>query len=262
MKKVILILLVFIGLASCNDNEQKSTINTDENQSVEKGIVSEEGLKLMTEKCFICHFPKPDPSKKGQMLAPPMLRVQEHYLPNYQSKEAFVEAIIAWVENPQEENTLMPGAIRKFHIMPKLVYEKDELKLIAETIFETDFGDMPKNMQNMHKSLSLNNGEKWEVKEETIIQIREVNKLLSTYDSEEIEDYNTLGKDVFDLAKVILMDKSYSEETFEALHSFFYSVESTIHNLIAETAVSKAEEEYNILVEKFENFDTFFESDN
>ena len=31
----------------------------------------------MTQKCYLCHFETPDPSKKDQMIAPPMLRVPE-----------------------------------------------------------------------------------------------------------------------------------------------------------------------------------------
>ena len=38
----------------------------------------------------------------------------------------------------------MPGAVRKFNLMPNLGYNKEEIKLIAETLFEIDFGTMPK----------------------------------------------------------------------------------------------------------------------
>ena len=57
----------------------------------------------MQQKCFICHLEKPSFSKKASMIAPPMVRIQEHYKPTYNNKDEFVKAIVNFVSNPDEK---------------------------------------------------------------------------------------------------------------------------------------------------------------
>jgi len=265
MKKIIIILFVF-GFFSCNSKtepkQEKGSKEINSN-NIQSEPNKSTGYKLMEQKCFSCHFVKPDPKRKEQMLAPPMLKVKEHYKPNYESKEDFVKAITEWVQNPNEENTLMPGAIRKFNVMPNLQYEEKDVNLIAETLFDMDFGAMTKknhNEKGTHKSLTLNKGKKWEIKAETVAQITEVSKSLNEFISENLDEYKALGKKVFDDAKLILMDKSYTDETFDMLHSFFNNVEGNIHELIASKDLTTAKKQHSILLEKFSKFEEYFEA--
>jgi len=114
-------------------NFSNCTSKKEETEKTTKTITasSSEGYKLMEQKCFICHFAKPDPTKRNSMIAPPMIRVQQHYKPTYPKKEDFINAITAWVKNPIKENTLMPGAVRKFDVMPHLGYGDNEIKQIS-----------------------------------------------------------------------------------------------------------------------------------
>lgn len=93
--------------------------------------LADEGKLLMEKHCNSCH----NTQNSDVMLAPPMFRVRDHYLTDGVSKKAFTEAIVAWVNNPTEENAKMPGALRKFGLMPKQSFEESEVRAIAEYLY-------------------------------------------------------------------------------------------------------------------------------
>ncbi len=261
MKKLtyLIISIFLISLTSCEkkttDKAQTSDMAVQTTTKVTSSTIL--GYDLMKQNCFVCHMEKPDPSKKGQMIAPPMLRVQEHYKPSFPKKEEFVNAVIAWVKNPTEDNVMMPGAVRKFNLMPKIEIKDADLKLIAETLYEIDLGNMPKMNAQKTKKLTLNNGEKWVLNEkskETIKSIQE--KLSKNYT--DVKSLNQLGKDVFSEAKNILLDKSYNEKTFSQIQLFFHNIEGDMHNLIAAKTIEEGKKEQQILVDKFKKFNTYF----
>ena len=263
--------LVALMFTSCNSEGKVSVEeNVDPEQTVaqtEEGIPeknSSEAYLLMEQKCFICHIGKPDPSRKASMLAPPMMRVQAHYKPSFSDRESFVKAVSNFVLNPTEEAALMPGAIRKFNLMTNLNYDKQEVEKIAALLFDMDFGDFP----NRHKQgkmradtmkLSLNHGQKWKIKPEAIIKVNDLLLELEDFKSNKVEDYNQLGKEIFDLAKYFLLDKDYNDEELMQLKYFFHDTEPKIHALVSTNDVSEAQ---NLMVElklRFENFKNFFE---
>ena len=191
------------------------------------------------------------------MLAPPFLRVQEHYKPAYPQKDEFINAIIAITNNPSLENTLMPGAVKKFNLMPKFVYDQEELRLIAEALYEIDYGSSPKMRMNM--DLKLNNGEKWKLKASSIDQVTKIVNDLNEFKSNNIADYNQLGKDVFNEAKIIMLEDSYEGELWEQIHNFFSEIENSMHTLMATTSLDEANNEVTLLKIKFEEFTNYFE---
>lgn len=264
MKKLNIVLfvsLVALFFGACSEQVEKSVSQKSKSEQVSEEVnpvADSKGYELMKSKCYACHFEKPDPSKRGQMIAPPMLRVQEHYLPNYPEKEEFVQAVMSMVKNPTEEKSLMPGALRKFNLMPKLPYNDDELRLIVEALYSMDFDNVPKG--KMHGTLALNDGEKWVVKAESYKVVQDIENDLKKFNAENVEAYNQLGKDVFGKMKVILMDKSYSGELFEQLHNFFSGIESKTHALIAEKDLAKAKKITQKLSADVHNFYSFFQS--
>lgn len=257
---LMLILLVFLG--SCNSGQKQKQSETVEKTAVEtdRNIVSNSrGYELMQQKCYICHTERPDPSMRGQMIAPPMLNVKEHYKPSYPDKDEFIDAMVAFIRNPSKEKTLMPGAVQKFNLMPKLIYDDTELRLIAEAIYEHDFGSAPQmRMQNM-QNLQLNRGEKWSLKKSSMDRMNAVIRKLDNFDSSETSEYNQLGKEVFDEVKLILMDDSYSDEIFDQLHNFFGSLEANLHALISARDINEAEKQLTVLKTKFKIFPNYFE---
>ena len=262
MKKTILIsALALTTFISCDTQKEKKVAeNTQTTETVTKTPkVSEKGYALMKQNCFVCHMEKPAPSKRGQMIAPPMLRVQEHYKPNYPNKEEFVQAIKTWVNNPTEDKVMMPGAVRKFNLMPKLAVADADLQLIAETLYSIDFGNMPKMHQKGDTKLSLNDGRKWQLNATSKKVITGINKEFVGFKSDDIKAYNQLGKTIFNDAKKILLDKSYNEKTFAQIQNFFHNIEGNMHNLIAAKTIETAKQEQEILIKKFKKFNQFFE---
>jgi hypothetical protein len=193
------------------------------------------------------------------MIAPPMLRIQEHYKPNYPNKAEFVTAIKTWVNNPSEDKVMMPGAVRKFNLMPKITITDADLQLIAETLYTIDFGNMPKMHKQEENKLALNKGKKWQLNDRSKKTVATIKKQLSDFKATDLTAYNQLGKAIFANAKTILLDKSYDKETFDQLQKFFHNVEGNMHSLIAAKSLDTAKKEQQILTKKFNKFDNFFE---
>ena len=260
--KLFLVFLLIVSLTSCK-TDKKDAYEKNNGNNIEKATDKEvaeltsKGYELMKQKCFICHFEKPDPARRDQMLAPPFLRIQEHYKPTYPKKDEFIKAVMAIINNPSEENTLMPGAVKKFNLMPKLVYDQEELRLIAEALYDIDYGSAPK--MRMNQDLQMNNGEKWKLTKESMVQINAIIKNLDDFQTSDITAYNQLGKDVFNDAKVIMLDDSYDGELWNQIHNFFSDIEDNMHALMATKSLIEAENEVVILKIKFGEFTNYFE---
>jgi len=91
-----------------------------------------DGEKLYQQHCGTCH----GATAQGQRrIAPPIFAVKNHYLAVHDEELTFVDAINDWVANPEEEKSLMKGAIRHFKLMPKIPVAEDDVTKIAEYIF-------------------------------------------------------------------------------------------------------------------------------
>lgn len=85
-------------------------------------------------RCLICH----GDTQAGQArLAPPMVMVKRHYQSMNQAE--FEKAVLAWVKKPDAKKSRMPGAIRRFNLMPTFPIPEPEIKLIANYIYQTEF---------------------------------------------------------------------------------------------------------------------------
>jgi hypothetical protein len=80
----------------------------------------------------------------------------------YDNKEDFVNAVVAYAIDPKAENALMIGAVNQFKVMPKQAFSEEDLKKIATYIyenkietpewFEEHFQQNHKNGQGMGKT--------------------------------------------------------------------------------------------------------------
>lgn len=258
---ILSILLSAAVLMSCNNASKKESASNmmllESKQDTSQ--LNSKGYELMSQKCFICHFPKPDPTKRNQMIAPPMLRVQEHYKPAYPNKSDFIKAVTDFTNNPSEEKTLMPGAVKKFKLMPKLIYDGKELQLIAETLYDMDFGKAPKMTMMGVNNIQLNNGKKWKLKSESIQQMDAVIKKVNVFKSDDIVDYNKLGKAIFNDAKKIMLEDYYTGEKFNQIHLFFSGIEGNMHTLMAIKSPGEAKKQLSELKIKLNDFKNYFE---
>ena len=99
------------------------------------GVLAEEnGGSLMMKLCASCHVLEGKPT-----IAPPIFAVKIHVKRAYTSRDAFVQQIVDWVEEPDEAITLMPGAVNRFGLMPKLSYKIEDVRKVAEYIYDTEF---------------------------------------------------------------------------------------------------------------------------
>ena len=131
MKKL---LLVFTVLFFFSCNQKKEEYIPFENEAVELETISNNGKKMMETHCYVCHSPT---AKENEgRIAPPMIAVKSRYLMEYDLKEDFVNAIVAFAENPNEDDTMMHGAVKKFGVMPKQVFPENTVAQIADFMFD------------------------------------------------------------------------------------------------------------------------------
>lgn len=90
----------------------------------------------MESKCFACH----NTQGTDNMLAPPMQRVKDHYLNDEISEEEFISQIVEWCKEPSEATSKMPGARRKFGLMPKQDFEEADVRVIAKYLYNNELG--------------------------------------------------------------------------------------------------------------------------
>ncbi len=130
MNKLILSTLVLMIVYSCNQSSSKKN-NTKAMNNNEMS----EGFSLTEKNCFSCHSPNADIDNR---IAPPMEAIKKHYINSNISQEEFTQDLIKFINNPSEENSKMPNAVRKFNLMPKMNFSEDELKKIASYIYNTE----------------------------------------------------------------------------------------------------------------------------
>ena len=162
MKKVILLASFVVLLMSCNQTKkEKNTevlaLNTEVNAVTnQKGS---EDYTLMKNNCYACH--NPNTASHDDILAPPFKAVKMHYNREYDNKKDFVDAMVNWVQNPEEDKALMFGAVRKFKVMPKLPLPTEDLEKIASYIYENNVEEpewMEEHMKGHKKGMGKGKG--------------------------------------------------------------------------------------------------------
>jgi cytochrome c551/c552 len=88
---------------------------------------------LLKNQCLICHGGAPT---HDEIIAPPMQAVKWFYTQKFTTKGDFVNGIVTWGLNPNEETALMQGAIKRFNVMPKPATNEKDLKTIAAFIYD------------------------------------------------------------------------------------------------------------------------------
>lgn len=158
--KYILLLALLVVLVSCKDSP-KSTMEFDDRSSGNELIadLSHPGKDLLEKECYICHNPN---SAQNEMIAPPMIAIKKHYLNETDSRDQFVMEIIKWVKNPSRENSKMPGALKKFGIMPYQSFPEETIMEISEYLYDNDIDEPVWFQSQMGKGQRKGKGNKKE----------------------------------------------------------------------------------------------------
>jgi cytochrome c553 len=93
------------------------------------------GKTLVETNCYACHSPT---APLNGRLAPPMAAVKSHYIEDSTSFPDFTAELIRFVGKPSEGYTKMPGAVRRFGLMPQVQYPEEDLRAIAAYIYYAD----------------------------------------------------------------------------------------------------------------------------
>lgn len=139
------LLLVVAGLFFSCGNSKGPTIPLPTDQATLALI--EKGERLIAVNCYACH--SQDAPLNGR-LAPPMAAVRSHYLDESSTFNGFKEELIRFVQKPSEAYSKMPGARKRFGLMPALALPEEELEAIAAYIFYTDV-DAPEWLEEHQK---------------------------------------------------------------------------------------------------------------
>ena len=130
--RYISVLLLSLFLFNCQESPKQTYVIVD---AALEEVTQHPGKKLMETYCNACHGMT---ATHDNRLAPPMIAVKRHYMTDDISREDFVEQIQDWIKNPAEANSRMPGAVRRFGVMPKTPYPEEAVAQIADYIFKYD----------------------------------------------------------------------------------------------------------------------------
>ncbi len=137
MKLTFITLFVTILMVNCNNKPKdryQSVLNLNSNSA--SGVISSSnGKQLMENNCYACHNPK---TSQSDMIAPPMIAVKMHYISENTTEEEFINSFLLWTKEPSEENSKMPGAIKKFGLMPYQHYSEETIRAIAHYIYNNE----------------------------------------------------------------------------------------------------------------------------
>lgn len=129
----LLVVLVLL-LIGCQDSKKSTyVLLSHETDSQKTAIAEHPGKKLMETKCYVCHHPSAD---HDQRIAPPMVAIKSHYIDDQTSKVEFLNAIWEFVKKPSKEKSRMRGAVRRFGVMPYQPFTEEEIKAIADYMFD------------------------------------------------------------------------------------------------------------------------------
>lgn len=147
--KFSLIFFVIILLSACKNNRANYSEIAQINPV--EGIAKQEhpGKKLMENYCNVCHNPK---TAEKDIIAPPMIAVKMHYISEETTKEEFVGTMLDWAKEPSVAKSKMPGAVKKFGLMPYQFYPEQTIRHIADYIFENDIEE-PVWFDNHYKKM-------------------------------------------------------------------------------------------------------------
>lgn len=130
MMKTFTLFLTILTLISCKNNKKDIySLKKDTSATIQQPS----GKKLMEMHCTSCHSVS---GSENSRVAPPMIAVKKRYLEVNPTKEQFVKSIIDWSQNPTSESAIMYGAVKKFGVMPNLMYPKKTIKQISEYIYD------------------------------------------------------------------------------------------------------------------------------
>jgi cytochrome c553 len=148
IKNLIVISSLFFltGFNNSIDKKYEASISSSEYTEYSYGN-DHPGKKLLETNCYACHNPT---TSETDRIGPPMIAVKKHYISENTTKEEFTNAMLNWVKEPSEDKSKMPGAVKRFKLMPYQFFPEETIREIADYIYDYEI-DQPEWFENHFK---------------------------------------------------------------------------------------------------------------
>ncbi|MFQ3242880.1 MAG: mono/diheme cytochrome c family protein [Lentimonas sp.] len=93
----------------------------------------QEGQRVVRLHCATCHGV--DDQTRESMLSPSLWAVRQHYIRKYPEPEAFVTAMMAFLDHPKTESSLMPQASEEYGLMAMLPLDEAQMRAAVRLIY-------------------------------------------------------------------------------------------------------------------------------
>ena len=113
-------------------------LQCDPSDSTSEERISSADVELFEARCGACHTLEPPP-----LNGPPARGIAMQYRRSYADRETAISNIIAFAQNPSAESALMPHAVDRFGLMPRMQFDPEELERIAAMIWAVPDANFP-----------------------------------------------------------------------------------------------------------------------
>lgn len=112
----------------------------------------QQGVQLLPTYCNTCHGV--GDREMDEMLSPALWAIREHYLVQYPEPEAFVDAMVEFMQFPRESTALMPVEVKEYGLMTTVSLSEADLRATAIAIYigEVERPSWARSYERKHSS--------------------------------------------------------------------------------------------------------------
>ena len=129
--KILYIITVFV-IAQFDFLVHFKEVNTSDYEKVYTSHVWSQPQQSIEDfykkQCGYCHT-------KDELIAPDFNKIKAKYLEVYKTKDAFIEAIVKFVKNPDKSKAIYRKNIDNYITMPKMPFNDADIKAVSEYIY-------------------------------------------------------------------------------------------------------------------------------
>jgi cytochrome c2 len=155
MKNTMAFLVLALVLSACNSGDKnKDTYGRTDEPS---NTMDHPGKQLMETNCYVCHSPT---ASHDNRIGPPMVAIKRHYINESTTKQEFIKAMQDWIKNPNAEDAKMPGAVKRFGVMPKQAFPEKTIDSIADYMFDNTIEQPEWFEENFNEQMGKGKGKR------------------------------------------------------------------------------------------------------
>jgi hypothetical protein len=224
-------------------------------ETATNNVYNTKGYALMKQYCFACHF-ESMASGMGSQAAPPVYKLQKQYKLATTNKEHFIKEIMKWVQDPKDERMLLNRAVFVFGKMPKINVPDNDLRKIAETMYDLEY---PPHQSRMKVRMPLNNGRKWQIVGSQMKKFEKMVNALKKFKGNSANDYQEFGWEIVKMENSLVLDPEESPRLRTKFYLFFFEITNDIRALMASKSVAEGEKNRKVLLSGVLRYTKYFE---